>query len=140
MEEDDFLLIREREGDCRYDFFHEFSIEGDPRCESFTRILHSDLLLDSYHLESEELSVPELSLCSLECLYRSREVYIANIRIFRTKSLFLLDLCGDIIRDIIEIWLHIGHLLADPCAGDIVHVRVYGHDLLSLTGKMLDLT
>ena len=66
-------------------------------------------------------------------------MYIANIRTFISESFFLPDFLGDIILYLFEKCLHIGHLLTDPCTRYIVHIRVYGHDLLSFIRKMLDL-
>ena len=66
LEEDDFLFIREREGDRRYDLFYKFCIKGDLWGESFTCISRCIFLLDSYELESEELAISEFSFCSLK--------------------------------------------------------------------------
>ena len=65
---------------------------------------------------------------------------IANILRLQSESFFLPDRIWDIICDLFEIWLHIDHLLSDPRSWDIVHIRVYRHDLLPLRGEVLDLT
>lgn len=66
LEEDDFLLVREREGDRRYDLFYKFCIECDLRRKSLTCISRCIFLLDSYELESEELAISEFLFCSLK--------------------------------------------------------------------------
>lgn len=76
---------------------------------------------------------------SFEGLYRAREVDIANIRTFGSESLLRTYHLWDIVADLVEKWLHIAHLLSDPRSWYIVHIGVYGHDLLSFRREMLDL-
>ena len=82
LEEDDLLLIGEREGYSRDDFFYKIWIQQYFGCESLTRISSCVFLLDSYELKSEKFSISEFTFCAFKILYRTREVYIANIRIF----------------------------------------------------------
>lgn len=79
------------------------------------------LLLDSDHLEGEELTVSELSLRSVECLYTRRKVDITDILTMSAHTTFLPDLRWNQIPptpfikgELRNVGLHIYHLLADP--------------------------
>ena len=96
------MFIRQRKRESRYYRLYELSIERYLRGESLARRPREMLLLHSDELESEELSISEFALCSLESGYARRKVYIANIRTFEAESLFLSDSIWDIIRDLVE--------------------------------------
>lgn len=114
LEEDDFLLVGESEGKSRDDLLDEICIEWDRGCESCRLSLCCLLLLHTDELELEEFTVSELMLRSIKGFYRSREVDIANIRAFCSDSFLRAYYLRDIIIDIVEKWLHIGHLLPYP--------------------------
>ncbi len=78
LEEDDLLLISQGKWKISDDRLHEFYIEGNSGCESFTFCYSSILLLDATKLELEEFAITELSFCSFEILDRFREVDISN--------------------------------------------------------------
>ena len=82
LEEDNLLLIREREGEISDDRLHELSIERDLRCEPGTLGDCLIFFLDPTQLELEEFTIPELSLRSLKVIDRCREVDVSDTCLF----------------------------------------------------------
>jgi hypothetical protein len=140
LEEDDFLFIGQGKWETCDDRFHEFSIEWERRSESGTLGNSAIFFLDSPQLELEEFTISELFFRTVKCLERVREVYIANICVFGSESLFHPQCLWDIIRNLIDRVLEEVHLLTDPSARDIVQIRVYWDDFTTLFAKMFDIS
>jgi hypothetical protein len=139
LKENNFLFIREREGDICYDLLDELCIEWCPDCMAFTCCECAIFFFETTSLECEKLPISELTFCSFKCSYRCREVYIANICTFDPESFFLTNLIRNIISYLINIPFHETHLLADPCTRDVVHITVYWHDLTSCLSIVFDI-
>jgi hypothetical protein len=139
LEEYDFLLIRQGKWETCDELFHEIGIYRGRDRMSLTRRKGTIFFLETTSLECEEFSISELSFCSLECLYRSRKMYIANICTFHSESFFLAYLIRDIISYLIDVSLHETHLLSDPRPRDVVHVTIDWYDFSSRLAKVLDI-
>lgn len=140
LEEDDLLLVREREWKICDERFHEIYIEWNLWSKSFTLRLGIFFFLHADILEPEELLISEFSFGSFKCFYRGRKVNHADIRSMRLESFLLTDCSGKLIRYFLEKWLYIDHLISNPGSRNIVHIRIYGHDLLTFGCEMFDLT
>jgi hypothetical protein len=80
LEEDDFLLIGEREGEICNEGFDEIRVEWCGGGESLRARHHRVFLLDSNHLEVEEFLIAEFGSSSFKIFDTLRKMDIANIR------------------------------------------------------------
>lgn len=140
LEEDDLLLIRESKWDIRDDQLHEIDIERNRGSESLTFLYSFVFLLDSSTLELEKFTVSELSLGSFEGIDRFRKVDISNALMFRSDSFLRADRCRDIVREFRDICLEESHFLSDPCARNIVHIRIDRDSFTAVISEMLDIS
>lgn len=69
LEEDNLLFVREGKWESFNKRLHEFTIEWRRLRISFTFGKGLIFFLDSYHLESEEFTVPKFVFCFLEGFY-----------------------------------------------------------------------